>query len=106
MQMWISKAEYDESGPAIVHRKFGSQKNAEKLVLARNTESAAASIDCDATSGDEDDDDGTSDGDMSSLDKDEEDDSNSERALASKLCTFTSNGSNFGSSIGKQLATV
>ncbi|KAK8959603.1 hypothetical protein KSP40_PGU003107 [Platanthera guangdongensis] len=38
--------------------------------------SVAASIDCDATSGDEDDDDGTSDGDMSSLDNDEEDDSN------------------------------
>ncbi|KAK8953370.1 Auxin transport protein BIG [Platanthera guangdongensis] len=48
-------------------------------------ESVAASIDCDATSGDEDDDDGTSDGDMSSLDKYEEDDSNSMVADFSSL---------------------
>ncbi|KAL2641590.1 hypothetical protein R1flu_009177 [Riccia fluitans] len=50
----------------------------------------------DATSVDEDEDDAISDGELASLDRDEEDDgSNSEKVLASRVCTFTSSGSNF-----------
>lgn len=86
----------DGSGTGtIISKPVGSRKNSENLILPANTESSAASMDCDATSADEDEDDGTSDGELGSVDKDEEDDSNSERALASKVCTFTSSGSNF-----------
>lgn len=74
-------------------RTFGSRKNADDLVPSANR--GSASVDCDATSVDDDEDDGTSDGELGSIDKDEEEDSNSERALASKVCTFTSSGSNF-----------
>lgn len=74
---------------------LGSRKNPETLVLAANQEGKTASFDCDAMSIDEDEDDGTSDGDVGSIDKDEEEEANSERALASKVCTFTSSGSNF-----------
>ncbi|XXG55217.1 hypothetical protein AAC387_Pa03g2931 [Persea americana] len=80
---------------SVVSRPVGSRKNSETLVLPTNPESGSASIDCDATSVDEDEDDGTSDGELASMDKDDEDDGNSERALASKVCTFTSSGSNF-----------
>ncbi|XP_071733833.1 auxin transport protein BIG [Rutidosis leptorrhynchoides] len=78
-------------------RSLGSRKHPDALVLSSNQEggSGSASIDCDAISADEDEDDGTSDGEVGSFDKDEFDDSNSERALASKVCTFTSSGSNF-----------
>ncbi|CAN6479149.1 unnamed protein product [Victoria cruziana] len=72
-----------------------SRKSSELLSPPVSQESGSAAVDCDATSVDEDDDDGTSDGDLASMDKDDEDDSNSERALASKVCTFTSSGSNF-----------
>ncbi|RWW77221.1 hypothetical protein BHE74_00014631 [Ensete ventricosum] len=83
-------------GPGSVASKtVNSRKNSESLVLPTNQENSTASIDCDATSADEDDDDGTSDGEFGSIDKDEEEDNNSERALASKVCTFTSSGSNF-----------
>ncbi|PKU69107.1 auxin transport protein BIG [Dendrobium catenatum] len=97
MERFPSKLSTNNSfGSAQVNPKsIGSPKNAEKLVLTRNPENASASIDCDATSADEDDDDGTSDGDLGSLDKEEEEDGNSERELASKVCTFTSSGSNF-----------
>ncbi|XP_042008662.1 auxin transport protein BIG-like [Salvia splendens] len=74
-------------------RSLGSRKNADDLVPSGNR--CPASVDCDATSVDDDEDDGTSDGELGSIDKDEEEDSNSERALASKVCTFTSSGSNF-----------
>ncbi|MCO5564796.1 hypothetical protein L7F22_018464 [Adiantum nelumboides] len=54
------------------------------------------SADCDAVSVDDEEDDGTSDGEITSLEKDEEDDgSNSEKTLASRVCTFTSSGNNF-----------
>ena len=79
---------------SVVSKPVGSRKNSENLILPANTESSA-SIECDATSVDEDEDDGTSDGELGSIDKDEEEDSNTERALASKVCTFTSSGSNF-----------
>lgn len=79
----------------VASRLVGSRKNSETLVLSANQEPGSASLECDATSVDEDEDDGTSDGEVASMDKDEEDDSNSERALASKVCTFTSSGSNF-----------
>lgn len=82
------------AGP-MVSRTVGSRKTSETLVLPTNPESGSASIDCDATSVDEDEDDGTSDGELASMDKDDEDDINSERVLASKVCTFTSSGSNF-----------
>ncbi|PHU27450.1 Auxin transport protein BIG [Capsicum chinense] len=75
-------------------RSVGSRKNADALVLSAS-QGGSASIECDATSVDEDEDDGTSDGENGSLDKDDEEDNNSERALASKVCTFTSSGSNF-----------
>ncbi|XP_009785858.1 auxin transport protein BIG isoform X1 [Nicotiana sylvestris] len=74
-------------------RSICSRKNADAVVLSSSQ--GASAIECDATSVDEDEDDGTSDGENGSLDKDEEEDNNSERALASKVCTFTSSGSNF-----------
>ncbi|KAL0540634.1 hypothetical protein IC582_020643 [Cucumis melo] len=83
-----------EVGP-LSSKSVGPRKNSETLVLSSNQEEGPASFDCDATSAEEDEDDGTSDGEVASLDKDEEEDSNSERALASKVCTFTSSGSNF-----------
>ncbi|XP_059670492.1 auxin transport protein BIG [Cornus florida] len=76
-------------------RSLCSRKNSATLVLSANQEGGSTSLECDATSVDEDEDDGTSDGDVGSMDKDDEEDSNSERALASKVCTFTSSGSNF-----------
>ncbi|KAL2241605.1 UNVERIFIED_CONTAM: Auxin transport protein BIG, partial [Sesamum indicum] len=79
-------------GP-LSSRTLGSRKNADDLVPSANR--GSASVDCDATSVDDDEDDGTSDGELGSIDKDDEEDSNSERALASKVCTFTSSGSNF-----------
>ncbi|WOK95227.1 auxin transport protein BIG [Canna indica] len=83
-------------GPrSLVSKTANSRKNSESLILPAKQESGSASIDYDATSADEDDDDGTSDGEFGSIDKDEEEDNNSERALASKVCTFTSSGSNF-----------
>jgi E3 ubiquitin-protein ligase UBR4 len=69
-------------------------KNSENLVIRTNQVSNPA-VDCAASSGEEDEDDGTSDGELGSIDRDEEDDGDSERALASKVCTFTSSGSNF-----------
>nr|XP_016439279.1 PREDICTED: auxin transport protein BIG-like [Nicotiana tabacum] len=74
-------------------RSICSRKNADAVVLSSSQ--GVSAIECDATSVDEDEDDGTSDGENGSLDKDEEEDNNSERALASKVCTFTSSGSNF-----------
>lgn len=79
----------------ITSRPVGSRKSSETLVLSANQEGDSTALECDATSVDEDEDDGTSDGEVASLDKDEEEDINSERALASKVCTFTSSGSNF-----------
>ncbi|GJR24096.1 auxin transport protein BIG [Tanacetum coccineum] len=79
----------------VASRSLGSRKHPDALLLSSNQEGASASLDCDATSADEDEDDGTSDGEVGSMDKDEFDDGNSERALASKVCTFTSSGSNF-----------
>ncbi|KAB2075053.1 hypothetical protein ES319_A07G193500v1 [Gossypium barbadense] len=81
-------------GP-VASRPVGSRKNSDVLVLPANRDGATATLECDATSVDEDEDDGTSDGEEASIDKDEEEDTNSERALASKVCTFTSSGSNF-----------
>lgn len=80
---------------SVASRLVGSRKNSETLVLSADQEGGSTSLECDATSVDEDEDDGTSDGEVASIDKDEEEDSNSERALASKVCTFTSSGSNF-----------
>lgn len=80
---------------SMASRPVGSRKNSEALVLCANQEGGSVPLECDATSVDEDEDDGTSDGEVASIDKDEEDDPNSERALASKVCTFTSSGSNF-----------
>ncbi|QCE12751.1 E3 ubiquitin-protein ligase UBR4 [Vigna unguiculata] len=76
-------------------RLVGSRKNSETYILSANQEGGSASLECDATSVDEDEDDATSDGEVLSIDKDDEEDANSERALASKVCTFTSSGSNF-----------
>ncbi|KAL6863816.1 hypothetical protein ACP4OV_016719 [Aristida adscensionis] len=69
-------------------------KNSENLVIRTNQESSPA-VDCDASSGEEDEDDATSDGELGSIDRDEDEDGNSDRSLASKVCTFTSSGSNF-----------
>ncbi|KAL7101089.1 hypothetical protein ACP275_08G035100 [Erythranthe tilingii] len=84
------------SGPVLgplSSRTLGSRKDAD--VLVSSADRGLAPFDCDATSVDDDEDDGTSDGELGSMDKDEEEDSNSEKALASKVCTFTSSGSNF-----------
>ncbi|GLT56357.1 hypothetical protein SLA2020_294010 [Shorea laevis] len=88
------------SGSSIVtgsmaSRPVGSRKNSNTLILSANREGGSVSLECDATSADDDEDDGTSDGEVASIDKDEEEDTNSERVLASKVCTFTSSGSNF-----------
>ncbi|KAK9683093.1 hypothetical protein RND81_10G116300 [Saponaria officinalis] len=71
-----------------------SKKHSETLVFSATQDGRSAPFECDAAS-DEDEDDGTSDGEIASIDKDEEDDSSCERVLASKVCTFTSSGSNF-----------
>lgn len=80
---------------SVALKTVGSRKNSDALVISANQEGGSTALECDATSADEDEDDGTSDGDVASIDKDEEEDVNSERALASKVCTFTSSGSNF-----------
>ncbi|GER49260.1 E3 ubiquitin-protein ligase UBR4 [Striga asiatica] len=77
---------------SLSSRTLGSRRNANDLIPSANR---SASVDCDATSVDDDEDDGTSDGELGSIDKEEEEDTNSEKALASKVCTFTSSGSNF-----------
>lgn len=80
-------------GP-VSSRPLGSRNSSDALVLSAN-QGAETAVDCDSASIDEDEDDGTSDGEVGSVDKDDDEDSNSERALASKVCTFTSSGSNF-----------
>ncbi|XP_020540052.1 auxin transport protein BIG isoform X2 [Jatropha curcas] len=80
---------------AVPLKPIGSRKSSDPVVLSANQEGRSTALECDATSVDEDEDDGTSDGEVASMDKDEEEDTNSERALASKVCTFTSSGSNF-----------
>ncbi|XP_050227128.1 auxin transport protein BIG [Mercurialis annua] len=80
---------------AVSLKPIGSRKNSDSMVLSANQEGGPSAFECDATSMDEDEDDGTSDGEVASIDKDEEEDTDSERALASKVCTFTSSGSNF-----------
>uniref|UniRef100_A0A7N1A599 Auxin transport protein BIG n=1 Tax=Kalanchoe fedtschenkoi TaxID=63787 RepID=A0A7N1A599_KALFE len=72
-----------------------ANKSSDSLVFSASERGGSASIECDTMSVDEDEDDGTSDGEVASLDKDVEDDALIERALASKVCTFTSSGSNF-----------
>lgn len=76
-------------------RQVGSRKSSDTVIVSTDQEGGSASLECDATSVDEDEDDATSDGEVLSIDKDDEEDANSERALASKVCTFTSSGSNF-----------
>ncbi|WVZ63924.1 hypothetical protein U9M48_013516 [Paspalum notatum var. saurae] len=78
------------SGSAILKQL----KNSENLVIRTNQVNNPA-VNCDASSGEEDEDDGTSDGELGSIDRDEEEDGNSDKALSSKVCTFTSSGSNF-----------
>ncbi|KAF8389895.1 hypothetical protein HHK36_024413 [Tetracentron sinense] len=80
---------------SVISRPVVSRKNSETLVLSANQERGSISLDCDATSADDDEDDGTSDGELASIDKEDEENNNSERVLASKVCTFTSSGSNF-----------
>ena len=65
------------------------RKNSEALVNPVNQGVHSSAIECDATSADDDEDDGTSDGELASMDKEDDDESNSERSLASKVCTFT-----------------
>nr|XP_011467865.1 PREDICTED: auxin transport protein BIG [Fragaria vesca subsp. vesca] len=98
----IPERSFGKSLSGIIHdvgptasRQVGSRKTSETLVLSTNQEGGSMALECDANSLDEDEDDGTSDGEVASLDKDDEDDTNSDRALASKVCTFTSSGSNF-----------
>jgi E3 ubiquitin-protein ligase UBR4 len=80
---------------SVAFKSLGSRKNSDTLVLSANQEGGSSALECDANSVDDEEDDGTSDGEVASIDKDEEEDTNSERALASKVCTFTSSGSNF-----------
>lgn len=71
-----------------------SSKNTDNLPLASGSV-LVKQVD-NTSSGEEDEDDGTTDGELASVDRDhEEEDMNSERVLASKVCTFTSSGSNF-----------
>ncbi|KAI5432312.1 hypothetical protein KIW84_036161 [Lathyrus oleraceus] len=78
----------------VAAQLIGSRKNSETFIVTSN-QGGSTSLECDATSVDEDEDDATSDGEVLSIDKDDEEDASSERALASKVCTFTSSGSNF-----------
>lgn len=80
---------------SVASRSAGPRKNAEALILSANQDGRSVPFECDAASLDEDEDDGTSDGEAASIDRDDEEDSSSERTLASKVCTFTSSGSNF-----------
>ncbi|CAD5321836.1 unnamed protein product [Arabidopsis thaliana] len=82
------------TGP-LVPKLSGTTKKSDTLALPVDQEGSSISLECDVTSVDEDEDDGTSDGEVASLDKEDEEDANSERYLASKVCTFTSSGSNF-----------
>lgn len=82
------------TGP-LIPKLAGTAKKSETLALPLDQEGSSISLECDVTSVDEDEDDGTSDGEVASLDKEDEEDANSERYLASKVCTFTSSGSNF-----------
>ncbi|XP_019442749.1 PREDICTED: auxin transport protein BIG-like isoform X1 [Lupinus angustifolius] len=75
----------------VAVQPVGSRKNTETCTLSAN-QVGSASLECDTTSLDEDD--ATSDGEVVSIDKDDED-ANNDRDLASKVCTFTSSGSNF-----------
>ncbi|ESQ49882.1 hypothetical protein EUTSA_v10019869mg [Eutrema salsugineum] len=79
----------------LVPKLAGTGKKSETLALPLDQEGGSISLECDVTSVDEDEDDGTSDGEVASLDKEDDEDANSERYLASKVCTFTSSGSNF-----------
>ena len=60
----------------MASRPVGSRKNSDTLVLSANQETGSTSLECHATSVDEDEDGGISDGEVSSIDKDEEDDNN------------------------------
>ncbi|KAL3677862.1 hypothetical protein R1sor_020818 [Riccia sorocarpa] len=83
------------AGASASKPKSGLAKKASDHLLHPPVNPGASAPD-DATSVDEDEDDTISDGELASLDRDEEDDgSNSEKALASRVCTFTSSGSNF-----------
>ncbi|CAL0317336.1 unnamed protein product [Lupinus luteus] len=75
----------------VAVQPVGSRKNIEKCTLSANQE-GSDSLEWDAASVDEDD--ATSDGEVVSIYKDDED-ANNERALASKVCTFTSSGNNY-----------
>ncbi|KAL2936397.1 Auxin transport protein BIG [Bienertia sinuspersici] len=79
---------------SVANRPACTRKNSESLIISANQDGSVP-FECDEASIDEDEDDGTSDGEAASIDKDDEEDSSSERALASKVCTFTSSGSNF-----------
>lgn len=71
-----------------------SGKNTDNMPLASDSV-LVKQVDV-TSSGEEDEDDGTSDGELASVDRDhEEEDMNNERVLASKVCSFTSSGSNF-----------
>jgi E3 ubiquitin-protein ligase UBR4 len=71
------------------------RKNSEVLVNPFNQGVNSTTIKCDATSAVDVENDGTSDGKLASMDKKDDDESNSEQSLASKVCAFTSSGSNF-----------
>jgi E3 ubiquitin-protein ligase UBR4 len=91
-----SKDNFSNAGFSGVKMKQSVfQKNSEQLAPA-TLDSGVGAADCDAMSVDEDEDDATSDGEIASLDRDDDENgSTSERALASRVCTFTSSGSNF-----------
>ena len=91
-----SKDNFSNSGFSGVKMKQSVlQKNSEQLPPTA-LDSGVGAADCDAMSVDEDEDDATSDGEIASLDRDDDENgSTSERALASRVCTFTSSGSNF-----------
>lgn len=90
------KDSYSNSGFSGVNTKQSLfQKDSEQLPPTA-LEPGVGAGDCDAMSVDEDEDDATSDGEIASLDRDDDETgSTSERTLASRVCTFTSSGSNF-----------
>jgi E3 ubiquitin-protein ligase UBR4 len=90
----ISSTSNVASGCMLSTNQPSSGKNTDNLQLASDSV-LAKQVDI-TSSGEEDEDDGTTDGELASVDRDhEEEDMNSERVLASKVCTFTSSGSNF-----------
>ncbi|KAF6162438.1 hypothetical protein GIB67_017326 [Kingdonia uniflora] len=71
---------------SMVSRAVGAKKKIDTLLLSDNQETGSTSIDCDATSVDEDEDDGTSYRELVSVDRDDSNISKGCRSVCAKVC--------------------